>query len=542
MTELGPGEVFAGHRIEGVAGRGGMGVVYRAVDLSLDRPVALKLVAAHVANSQPGFRERFQRESRLAASLHHPNIIPIYQAGEYEGSLFVTMHLVEGSDLQAALAHGPLAPEVALGILRQVAEALDSAHARGLVHRDVKPGNVLLEHAPHGVHVYLSDFGLTKHASSQSGVTATGFFVGTLDYAAPEQFEGNPVDARTDVYALGCMAFHVLTGSIPFPRDSDSAKMYAQVNTPPPPLSDRLPGVPDEVDAAVRRAMAKRPGDRYQSAGDFVRALDAAATGGQVTVAERSVAVGPAAPGTPVDVTAVDAPAPSPVPPLPPAPPPAGPPAGAPQAVTPHPAPPPVAAPGGVPRWLTPVVVGAILLLVVGAVLAASLGGGDGGGSSDTAAPAGATTATEQAEDPAAVRARDEKRYRTRVNRVCRSVGAEQKKVDRSVPATGTIPYPTVANVQRRLASLDASAAKRIAQIKPPDRLATLGGAYVDALRDRAGANRAVSAAAGRQDPDAVARADTKKDRVTVRLRRLGKRLRVKCKAVSEQFGFGKPE
>ena len=297
MADLSPGTIFAGHRIDGIAGRGGMGVVYRAVDLSLDRAVALKVVAEHVA-TDPAFRDRFKRESRHAASLHHPNILPIYQAGEFEGALFITMHLVEGSDLRVALAGGPLEQRAVLDIVGQVADALDSAHARGLVHRDVKPANVLLEPTARGPHVYLSDFGLTKQVTSESNVTATGIFVGTLDYAAPEQFRGDPVDARTDVYALGCLAYHVLGGSVPFPRDSDMAKMYAHVHDPPPPLREHAPSLPPAVDDVVGRAMAKEPEQRFPSAGDFARALSAAVVGAGVTIAERSVATGAAAPGT----------------------------------------------------------------------------------------------------------------------------------------------------------------------------------------------------------------------------------------------------
>jgi serine/threonine protein kinase len=205
--DLVPGSEFAGYRIESVLGRGGMGVVYLAEHIGMGRKVALKVLASDLAEDER-FRERFVRESRLAASLEHPNIVPIHEAGEVDRVLFIAMRYVEGADLRALLReHGALEPQRAAAIVGQVASALDAAHARGLVHRDVKPGNVLIARtaATSGEHVYLSDFGLTKRTSSDSGITGTGQFVGTLEYAAPEQFEGKRLDARTDVYSLGCL-------------------------------------------------------------------------------------------------------------------------------------------------------------------------------------------------------------------------------------------------------------------------------------------------------------------------------------------------
>src|SRR3954470_3957369 len=204
--ELRPGEDFAGHRVEGVLGRGGMGVVYRVTDLRLNRVVALKLITPALSADED-FRRRFRRESEVAASVRQQNVVTIYQAGEADGLLFVTMELVEGTDLRGLLTQrGRLDMPTAAAIVTQTAAALDAAHASGLVHRDVKPGNVLIGAAP-PLHVYLTDFGLTKRTSSQSGLTKTGLFVGTIDYAAPEQIKGWPVDARADVYAIGCVLF-----------------------------------------------------------------------------------------------------------------------------------------------------------------------------------------------------------------------------------------------------------------------------------------------------------------------------------------------
>jgi serine/threonine protein kinase len=286
-----PGDVFAGHRIESVAGRGGMGVVYRAVDLALERTVALKLIAPEFA-SDAAFRARFQRESRVAASIRHPNVITIYHAGDEDGLLYTTMDFVHGTDMGDAIAAaGRLEPRVATALVAQVGSALDAAHARGLVHRDVKPANVLIPTSPAG-HAYLTDFGLTKHHASQSGLTESGVIVGTLDYIAPEQVSGGQVDARADVYALGCVLFHALTGDVPFPRDTNVAKMYAHTSVSPPAVSDAVPGLPVELDAMVARALAKDPADRYQSAGDLARAAAAAVEGRSPADSERTVATG----------------------------------------------------------------------------------------------------------------------------------------------------------------------------------------------------------------------------------------------------------
>lgn len=263
---------FAGYRIERVLGRGGMSVVYLAEHLGLRRKVALKLLAPQLAED-PHFRERFTRESQIAASIDHPNLIAIYEAGEAERQLFIAMRYVDGTDLRTLLhEQGRLEEAHTVRIIRQVADALDTAHARGLVHRDVKPGNVLLARAEGQTndHAFLSDFGLTKRAASQSGVTGTGQFVGTLDYAAPEQFQGSALTPRTDIYSLGCVLYECLTGHPPFLRDSDAAVMYAHLMEAPPRLTDERPDLPSVLDGVVSRAMAKNPDDRYPSAGSVV--------------------------------------------------------------------------------------------------------------------------------------------------------------------------------------------------------------------------------------------------------------------------------
>jgi serine/threonine-protein kinase len=290
VPELLPGEQFAGCRIDAVAGRGGMGVVYRATQLNLGRPVALKLITPDRAGDSD-FRERFQRESRLAALIDHPNVVPVYEAGEAEGHLYLVMRWVRGTDLHALLKREKrLAPEVAATIVAQVAAGLDAAHAAGLVHRDVKPANVLLS----GEHAYLSDFGLSRLEASESRLTDSGQWIGSVDYCSPEQLRGLRTDARADVYALGCVLHAALTGRPPYPRSTVTATLLAHLNDPIPRVSGS--GAPQGFDRVLARALAKDPADRYPSAGDLGRAALGAARGEPVTESERSVAVGPAAP------------------------------------------------------------------------------------------------------------------------------------------------------------------------------------------------------------------------------------------------------
>ena len=259
---LKPTDIIAGYELETVIGRGGMGVVYRARQLGLDRAVAIKLIAGERADD-PVFRERFKRESRLAAAVSHANIVPVYEAGEDNGLLFIAMPLIDGVDLGQILARGgPLKPDRAVGIVTQLAAALDAAHERGIVHRDVKPANVLVTRDEH---VYLTDFGVAKEIGDATGITRTGW-VGTFDYVAPEQASGAPPSPAGDTYALAGVLAHCLTGTVPFPRDSDAATLLAHLNAPPPAPSTLRAGLPRALDVVVARGMAKDPAQRYPSA------------------------------------------------------------------------------------------------------------------------------------------------------------------------------------------------------------------------------------------------------------------------------------
>ena len=261
---------LAGYRAEELIGRGGMGEVYRALDVRLGRPVALKVLAARVAEDDR-FRERLLRESRLAASLDHPNVVPIYEAGEDDGRLFIAMRYVRGLDLKALLRReGALEPERAVGIAEQIAGALDAAHRRGLVHRDVKPSNVLLDPEGEREHCYLADFGLTQSASERG--PTDGQFMGTVAYVAPEQIRGDKVDGRTDQYGLACLMFECLTGGVPYGNRSEVAAIFAHLEEPIPSAGERRPGLPPAIDAVLERGMAKDPGDRFESCGALVAA------------------------------------------------------------------------------------------------------------------------------------------------------------------------------------------------------------------------------------------------------------------------------
>src|SRR5689334_6592319 len=287
---------FAGYRVEGIAGRGGMGVVYKATQLGLDRPVALKVVAAGLLGD-PRIRERFLRESRAAAAIEHPNVIPIHDYGECHGRAYIAMRFVDGDDLRERItATGPLAPQVAAAIVAHVADGLDAAHDAGLVHRDVKPANILL--GAHG-QVYLSDFGLASHALSEGGLTSPGGWVGTMDFMAPEQIRGEPVDRRADVYALGCVLHFALTGQVAYPRETDEARLWAHLHAVAPEPSRLGAGIPAAFDEVIRHALEKEPGARPSSAGELGAAALAAA--GHPTAAR---AKRPAAPRRPRSASA----------------------------------------------------------------------------------------------------------------------------------------------------------------------------------------------------------------------------------------------
>jgi serine/threonine-protein kinase len=287
-ADLRAGESVAGFRIESEAARGGMGVVYRATDVHLERQVALKVIAEDLARDG-GFRQRFIRESRIAASFRHPHVVTVFAAGEADGRLYIAMDYIDGIDLRSLLERdGRLEPMIAATILRQVASALDAAHARTLVHRDVKPGNILIAADAEGLQAFLTDFGLTKETSSKNAMTQSGAILGTIDYIAPEQIRGEPLDGRADVYALGCVYYEMLTGRVPFKQGSLVAKLFAHLNEPVPAIRDAAPDVPERLDHVVRRAMAKDPDDRYPTAGEMARAASAA-TGGTMISPPRSL-------------------------------------------------------------------------------------------------------------------------------------------------------------------------------------------------------------------------------------------------------------
>jgi non-specific serine/threonine protein kinase len=367
------GAEFAGYRVEALVARGGMAAVYRAHHLRLDRTVALKIIALELAQDDR-FRERFLRESRVAAGIDHQNIVPVYDAGEAEGLLYIAMRYVDDTDLRDLLrADAPLEVDRAIAIASQAASALAAAHRRDLVHRDVKPGNILLirRSSPEALdHVYLSDFGLAKHSSSVSGLTKTGQFVGTVSYTAPEQVEGKPVDARTDVYALGCVLFECLTGRPPFKKEEDVAVIMAHLREEAPLVTDLRADCPPPLARVVAKALAKPPEERFQSCDEMVVALRAAGSG-------RPVPAG-AAEAAALDQTEAAGP---PIAPPRPAP------------VLPDSAQPPAEPPGPPRRRRWPLLAAGFALvaaLVVG--LVAVLGGGDAKKKERRAGPVAAVT------------------------------------------------------------------------------------------------------------------------------------------------------
>jgi len=430
------GRQVADYRIESKLGRGGQGVVYLAEHIHLGRKVALKVLVEELAND-PSFRRRFLREARVAASLDHPNVLDVYDAGEQDGRLFLAVRLVRGSDLAALIEReGPMSPHRAVELLEPVAQALDAAHEAGLVHRDVKPGNILVEPAAgrRAERVYLADFGLTKPLASgqdprgSGSLTMAGYFVGTPDYAAPEQIEGKEVDGRVDVYSLGCVLYHCLVGRVPFERDSVAGLLVAHMTEPPPRASESQPGVPAAMDQVIQRAMAKSRDDRFAGAAGMADAMrEAAGPAPEEPVRPAPTVAAPPpvkplsprepAPAAPMPPVVVSPEATEPVAvtpvraePPPPEPPPAEPsPAAAPPPPEPHPPQSPPPAPPVPPvgserttleplpaetharrRRRTGLVVGLIAaVLVVGILAVLLLGGGGGGGGGGGASPRG---------------------------------------------------------------------------------------------------------------------------------------------------------
>jgi serine/threonine-protein kinase len=312
-TDLRIGSELAGYRIEALIGRGGMGVVYRAEDLRLGRKVALKLLAPELVENE-AFKVRFDRESRLAAAIDHPNIIPLYEAREVDGLLFITMRYVEGTDLRSVIAKsGRLDPMRAVAMVGQVAAALDAAHQRGLVHRDVKPANVLVASGAgpeSSEHCYLTDFGLTKDTSSSEELTEAGQFVGTLEYVAPEQIESAKPDGRADEYALACVMFECLTGTPPFKADSDVGVMYAHLHGERPQITAARSDLPAGLNFVLSKALARAPEDRYATCGAFVSAVKTELEDAGFVAAAPTIAGGTAAP-VPAGLTRIAEPIPT---------------------------------------------------------------------------------------------------------------------------------------------------------------------------------------------------------------------------------------
>jgi serine/threonine-protein kinase len=263
---LDKGTTVAGYRIDGVLGQGGMGVVYEATQLSLDRKVALKLLATHLGEDQQ-FRERFRREALIQAAIEHPHIVTIYEAGDADQGLFMAMRLVRGPNLKDMIVSRELDAGRTLRILSPVADALDAAHEAGLIHRDIKPQNILVSGRDHA---YLADFGLTK-APGEKSLTKTGQFVGTLDYISPEQIRGLKATTRSDIYALAAVLYECLSGVVPYPKDSEAAVLFAHMSDEPPKVTDQRPELPGELDDVVARAMAKDPEQRHATAGELLR-------------------------------------------------------------------------------------------------------------------------------------------------------------------------------------------------------------------------------------------------------------------------------
>jgi serine/threonine protein kinase len=415
------GTVLAGYRVDSLLGRGGMSVVYLAEHMRLGRKVALKVLATPLAHDD-SFRERFVRESQRAAELDHPNVIPIYDAGEIEGGdsdglLYIAMRYVAGHDLRSLLKQeGRLSVGRTLFVLEQVAGALDAAHDRNLIHRDVKPSNILI--ADPSEHVYLTDFGVAKQTTAPD-LTRTGVFVGTVDYAAPEQIEGLTLGPRTDVYALGCVLFECLAGRLPYDREAEVAVMHAHLTLPPPKLSEVRPDLPKELDRVIAKALAKAPDQRFASASDLVDAAHSVVLQRRTTsvqALESSLDEAPVAvPAEPPAVAAAPDEPSAAAPPLPsssPAPPPAEPVAAeAPAAASAaDAAAPPPSAPGTagasarLPRWA-----GTAALVAVAAVASATIAylvaRDDGGSTASTATTAGTGTTTTVTEAPASLAA-----------------------------------------------------------------------------------------------------------------------------------------
>ena len=502
--DLSAGDEFAGYRIERILGRGGMGILYLALEPGLERHVALKLIAPEAAADEV-FSRRFAEESRIAASIEHPNVVPIYAAGEEGGVPYIAMRYVSGSDLGRRLAReARLAPEVAVRLIAQVGNGLDAIHAAGLVHRDVKPANVLLSGATDEDHAYITDFGVARNVATASGLTQTGRFVGTLDYVAPEQISGGKVDARVDVYALGCLLFKLLTGEVPFPRDTEAARLYAHLNDPPPAPSLHAPDVPPALDDVAIRAMSKEPGDRYPSAGDLGRAAQAALSGTRPAVSERTVATGAAATGESV----------RPEPPTVPS-------ASAPEPPPPHPEPTTTPEPptrrltgedskGGRRRLALPALAAALLLAVAVGALALALGG-DGGGDGKRDESERTAAGSRSAGDSPAPAPTPEHLTKPELVAKADAICAESKRRylevrDEESESSADVPYAEA------LVRFARSRVRGLRALTPPPRLADPYREYVAAQARVLDTDRQALAAARAGDVDGIVAARDRRD------------------------------
>jgi serine/threonine protein kinase len=454
--------------------------------------VALKLIAPEAAADEV-FARRFAEESRIAAAIEHPNVVPIYAAGEEEGVPWIAMRFVAGSDLGRRLAReGRLDPQEAVDLIAQVGNGLDAIHAAGLVHRDVKPANVLLAGEPGAQHAYITDFGVARNVATESGLTQTGRFVGTLDYVAPEQISGQAIDARTDVYALGCLLFKLLTGEVPFPREGEAARLYAHLHDLPPAPSLYAPEIPMALDDVVIRALSKSPLDRYPSAGDLGRAAQAALSGAAVSVPERTVATGAAATRereAPVAATRET-------------------PAEATQKL-------PYESPrrGSGRRML---VASAILALISAGIVAAIVIAG-GGGDGAPAASGGTTTAKTQEEAPE--RQKPAKRSQPPSISATALIGKGDEICNDSQETFKSYAeeFPNgeeEANVaySRLLVGISSKAVRRFDELKPPVALATYYAAYVKSQREVARWDKEALKAAEEEDLPAYLAVREKRD------------------------------
>jgi Protein kinase domain len=478
-AELADGDEFAGYKIETRLGRGGMGILFLALEPGLERRVALKLIAPEAAADEV-FAQRFAEESRIAASIEHPNVVPIYAAGEEDGVPWIAMRYVAGSDLGRRLVQvGRLEPEHAVALIAQVGAGLDAIHAAGLVHRDVKPANVLLSGEPGSEHAYITDFGVARNVATQSGLTQTGRFVGTLDYVAPEQISGEAVDARVDVYALGCLLYKLLTGEVPFPREGEAARLYAHLHDPPPAPSLYVPSLSTALDDIVIRAMSKAPEDRYPSAGDLGRAARAALSGSAVGVPERTVATGAAATresSRPPTRATAELPAEA------------------------------AKAPPGSRR---PLLVGGLLALAAAAVVAALLALGGGGDGSNIDGAVGDTVATGTKEPPA----KPEPQTLTRAELISQGdaicSGSRSKFLRYRDPAAEQEPDVAYSRV---LVGISSSSVEQLEALVPPKGLASAYDAYVASQKEVMRWDRDALAAAEAEDAVAYAEAREARD------------------------------